>query len=57
MKEEGLEEVLAALQSLLEALERADMEIPEVSVLAEVVVEVVVEEERQERAKRLLDGW
>ncbi len=37
MKEEGLEEVLEALQSLLNALERADMEIPEVSVLAEVI--------------------
>ncbi len=47
MKEKGFEEVLEALQSLLDALERADMEIPEVSVLAEVI-----EEERQERANR-----
>ena len=52
MKEKGFEEVLEALQSLLDALERADIEIPEVSVLAEVI-----EEERQERAKRLLDSW
>ena len=51
MKEKGFEEVLEALQSLLDALERADIEIPEVSVLAEVI-----EEERQERAKRLLDS-
>ncbi len=52
MKENGFEEVLEALQSLLDALERADMEIPEVSALAEVI-----DEERQERAKRILDGW
>ncbi len=52
MKEKGFEEVLEALQSLLDALERADIQIPEVSVLAEVI-----EEERQQRAKPLLDGW
>ncbi len=31
MKEKGFEEVLEALQSLLDALERADIEIPDVS--------------------------
>ena len=52
MKEEELEEVLEALQSLLDALGRADMEFSEVPVLLEVI-----EEGRQKQAKHLLEGW
>ena len=43
---------MSALQSLLDALEAASMDFSDVPVLLEVI-----EEARQEQAKRLLESW
>ncbi len=43
---------MSALQSLLDALEDANMDFSDVPVLLEVI-----DEARQERAKRLLESW
>ena len=52
MKSKELEEVMSAPQSLLEALEKARMDFSDVPVLLEII-----EESRQEQAKRLLESW
>ncbi len=43
---------MSALQSLLDALEDVNMDFSDVPVLLEVIEEV-----RQEQAKRLLESW
>ena len=52
MKKKELDEVMLALQSLLDALARAGLDYSEVPVFLEVI-----EEGRQEQAKRILDNW
>ncbi len=52
MNAQPIDEVMKALQSLLDALEKARMDFSDVPVLLEVI-----DEARQGRAKRLLESW
>ncbi len=52
LTKQEFEEVLEALRALLDALAKAGLDVSEVPVLAEVI-----EDGRQEQAKRILDSW
>ncbi len=52
LTKQEFEDVLEALRILLDTLAKAGLDVSEVPVLAEVVEEV-----RQEQAKKLLDSW